>query len=717
VSALNLKRQLLLVSLLMLLVPLAGVQFALELDTILRQQAQQQLQQQANRLALLAGDELLAQPPLAAGTFAVYTAAQNSILLLDGYADDWPGYDSPEPFPPSAQAPLSALQPWQQLPGTSRQPTALYWQASHSDNFLYLLIRIPGQPPQLFNPGAPQQAHHRFLLQLSGGPNELRVNSRNQAWLLRPSAPGQLPARSGANWTTTDPGVNAFWQPVANGWQLELALPRPAPGSRITLALYGGEGVAAEHSPLAQIPAATLVRRNADLEQALASWLDSGQQLRVTEESGWVIARQERAAIPRPRTTTDIEPNSARTDQADESASWLQQVGQNLLQALVKANQPDSLLVNEQLWRQLPVNPPAPALMRHSNGSLWLTAQAPVFGGRTLVLEQSLDQLLNISGAALGTVLARSLLIIIGLVAVLLGYASWLSWRISRLAKWVTQCVDTDGRMAAQVPLQARSNSGNDELGQLQQRFNQLISSLHGYNQYLESFSQRLSHELKTPLAVVRSSLDNLTHCTDEAERQNYLTRAQSAVARLSGILRSMSEAARLEQSLEAEHKEVFDVAEVLTQVTAAYQALDPHHVIVYQGPQHGSPVLGSPELLVQLLDKLVDNARDFTPEGQRIELDLRRVDQGWRLSVFNQGSRLPAGADIFSPFVSHRIGELNTSEHHLGQGLLIAQLIANYHLARLDADNQSQNGLDGVAFRLVLPAAESGADVNPTPP
>ncbi|MFT6979325.1 MAG: two-component system sensor histidine kinase ChvG [Marinobacter psychrophilus] len=708
VAALSLKRQLLLVSLLMLLVPLAGVQFALELDNILRQQAQQQLQQQANRLALLTGDELLAQPPLAAGTFAVYTAAQNSALLLDGYADDWPGYESLEPFPPSAQAPLSALQPWQQLPGASSQPSTLYWQASHSDKALYLLIRIPGQPPQLFNPGAPQQAHHRLLLQLFSGANELHINPRNQAWLLRPSAPGRLPARSGANWTKTDPGVNAFWQPVANGWQLELVLPRPAAGSRITLGLYGSEGVAAEGPPLAQIPAATLIRRNADLEQTLASWLDSGQQLRVMEASGWVIARQQRTAIA--ATTTDI-------DQADENASWLQQVGQNLLQALVKANQPDSLLVNEQLWRQLPVNLPAPALMRHVNGSLWLSAQAPVFGGRTLVLEQSLEQLLNISGAALGTVLARSFLIIIGLVVVLLGYASWLSWRISRLAKWVTQCVDADGRMAAQVPLPAKSGIGNDELGQLQQRFNRLVSSLHGYNQYLESFSQRLSHELKTPLAVVRSSLDNLTHCSDEAARQNYLTRAQSAVARLSGILRSMSEATRLEQSLEAEHKEVFDVADVLTQVTAAYQALDPHHVIVYQGPEQGSQVLGSPELLVQLLDKLVDNARDFTPGGQRIELDLRRVDQGWQLSVFNQGSRLPAGADIFSAFVSHRAGGLDTPEHHLGQGLLIAQLIANYHLTRLKADNQSRNGLDGVAFQLVIPAVESGADINSTTP
>ncbi|MEH6354408.1 MAG: histidine kinase dimerization/phospho-acceptor domain-containing protein [Marinobacter sp.] len=716
-AALSLKRQLLLVSLLMLLVPLAGVQFALELDNILRQQAQQQLQQQANRLALLTGDELLAQPPLAAGTFAIYTAAQNSALLLDGYADDWPGYDSSEPFPPSAQAPLSALQPWQQLPGADPQPGAIYWQASHSDKALYLLIRIPGQRPRLFNPGAPQQAHHRLLLQRFSGANELRVKPRNQAWLLRPSAPGQLPARSGANWATTDTDVNAFWQPVANGWQLELSMPRPATGSRIAFALYGGQGVAAENPPLAQIPAATLIRRNGDLEQTLASWLDSGQQLRVIEESGWVIARQQRTVITKPATTTVIEPSKARLDQADENASWLQQVGQNLLKALVKANQPDSLLVNEQLWRQFPVNLPAAALMRHSNGSLWLSAQAPVFGGRTLVLEQSLDQLLNISGAALGTVLARSFLIIIGLVVVLLGYASWLSWRISRLAKWVSQCVDADGRMATQTPLQTQSGIGNDELGQLQQRFNQLISSLHGYNQYLESFSQRLSHELKTPLAVVRSSLDNLTHCTDEAERQNYLTRAQSAVARLSGILRSMSEAARLEQSLEAEHKEVFDVAEVLTQVTAAYQALNPHHVIVYRGPKHGSQVLGSPELLVQLLDKLVDNARDFTPREQRIELNLRRVDQGWQLSVFNEGSQLPAGADIFSAFVSHRVGQFHTSEHHLGQGLLIAQLIANYHQTRLEADNQNRNGLDGVAFQLVISAAESGTDISATPP
>ena len=706
-SALNLKRQLLLVSLLMLLVPLAGVKFAIELDDILRQQAQRQLQQQAHRLATLAGDKLLAQPPLTADTQVIYAPVQTSALLLDGYADDWPGYDVPGAFPPAPQQPLSERQPWQRvLSETHEQRPALYWQASHNGHTLFLLIRIHGQPPQLFNPGAPNQPHHQLLLRQYNSASELHAQQHDRTWLLRPSAPGNLPARHGDKWAQSDPNVTAFWQPVLGGWQLELALPRPAAGSRLAIALQLSNGLTTNSTAQLQLPAATLVSRSPELERALESWLEAGQQVRVMEHSGWTIARQRYSAV---RSTSGPAASSGETTAV--SPSWLQQVGQNLLRTLVKANQPAAQNVNELHWRQAISDRPLQALVRHSDGRLWLSTTAPVFGDRTLVLEQSLDQLLDISSTALGSVLARSLLIIFGLVAVLLGYASWLSWRISRLAKWVTQCVDADGRMTAHVPSPALSSVGNDELGQLQQRFNQLIGSLHGYNQYLESFSRRLSHELKTPLAVVRSSLDNLTHCNDETARQDYLNRAHSAVARLSGILRSMSEATRLEHSLEADDKEVFDVAAVLLQLTAAYQALDAQHVIVYQGPHQGSQVMGSPELLVQLLDKLVDNARDFTPAGQRIELDLVRVGQGWQLSVFNQGSQLPAGADIFSAFVSHRQYQqtkpidTDTDEHHLGQGLLIAQLIANHHQAYLEAQNYSRNGLNGVEFRLILPA------------
>jgi signal transduction histidine kinase len=566
-----------------------------------------------------------------------------------------------------------------------------------------LLVRIHGQPPQLFNPGAPNQPHLSLQLQLSGGANELSTQDRDRAWLLRPSAPGRLPVGNKADLTTVDSSVNAFWQPVANGWQVELALPKPAPGSRLAISLHQGTGLAA--GGVVQLPAARLFSRNRDLQQALNSWLEAGQQVRVMDQTGWVIAQQQHTPGP-----VGADGNRSDATRMANNPSWAQQLGQNVLQALVKANQPEPLAVAEQHWRQAPATLPPQALVRHSDGSLWLSARAGMFGERTLVLEQSLNQLLGISGAALGAVLGRSVLIILGLILVLLGYASWLSWRIGRLARQVGGCVDGDGRISAALP--PYTNAGHDELGQLHQKFAQLIRRVQEYNHYLEHFSRRLSHELKTPLAILRSSLDNLDHDGPGEEQQRYLARAQSAEGRLSRILHSMSEATRLEQSLEQVDQELFDLAEVVYQTTAAYQTLDPHHHIVYTGPQQGCPVLGSAELLVQLLDKLVDNARDFTPTGQSIELNLITVAQGWQLSVFNPGSQLPAGADIFFAFVSHREHQpAAEGTHHLGQGLLIAQLIARHHKATLSATNHRQNAMDGVQFCLSLPVARLDTD------
>lgn len=100
-----------------------------------------------------------------------------------------------------------------------------------------------------------------------------------------------------------------------------------------------------------------------------------------------------------------------------------------------------------------------------------------------------------------------------------------------------------------------------------------------------------------------------------------------------------MSEAARLEQSFDHAEKETFDLAEVASQTTLAYQELDPDHRIHYIGPANGCLCHGSPELLVQLLDKLVDNARDFTPEQGNIEVRLTQNARHLELSVFNEGS------------------------------------------------------------------------------
>ncbi len=340
---------------------------------------------------------------------------------------------------------------------------------------------------------------------------------------------------------------------------------------------------------------------------------------------------------------------------------------------------------------------PSQGLVRHQDGETYMLVKQQLDDGRVLVLEESLDQLLALSGSTLGSVIARSVLLIIGLMLVLLGYASWLSWRITRLQRAVSASIDDDGRVLGALP----PAKAKDELGDLSRQFSHMVDRLQGYTDYLESFSRRLSHELKTPVAVVRSSLENLSHTTDPAEQASYIERARAATDRLRQILQGMSEAARLEQSLDHAEKEAFDLADVAAQTTLAYQELDPDHHIHYSGPTHGCLCHGSPELLVQLLDKLVDNARDFTPPRGSIEVRLRPGPGELELSVFNEGSSLPDNltSDIFSPFVSVRTGK---QEGHLGQGLLIVRLIAEHHNGEVTAANES----GGVRFKVALPSA-----------
>jgi len=676
---LNLKRQLFVASLLMLLIPWAGLQFVLELDDALRQQARQQLQAQAERLAATAGDQIIGTPVVRPGEPAIYVEPFAGNLNLDGYADDWPGYDE-----------ANQTRNWQRVTSGKAGETALQWQAATDRRNLYLLIRVSHRQPVFFNPGSPEQAHDRLRLWLEPSGGNLAQESGRQSWLLRTPAPGQLYGLEEKG-GQPDYRLSGFLQGAGDGWQLELKLPMPVDRSRLGFAaLWGSDQVTGVSTSVDPLP--VLVSRNLALERQLEPQLNPGQQARLVEPAGWVIARQQA--------------DSAVTAPEFDSLSPVQvieKISLNALRGLVRLYQPEPTSIETDTNRVDVEALPETSLVRHEDDSVWLLTTREVFGGRTLILEQSLDQLLTLSGSALGSVIARSTLIIVALTLVLLGYASWLSWRITRLQRAVSASIDEDGRITGRVP-DARSK---DELGQLQRHFSLMVDRLHGYNRYLESFSRRLSHELKTPVAVVRSSLENLNHSDSEEERRQYIERAASATERLRQILHGMSEATRLEQSLDHADKEQFDLAEVAAEATAAYQALDSSHQIRYSGPQAGCKITGSPELMVQLLDKLVDNARDFTPQDGLIEVGLETTSEGLCLSVFNEGSTLPEDTttDIFSPFVSMRDGQ---EQGHLGQGLLIVNLIADYHGAHVEARNRAQGGIDGVCFRVMIPAIHS---------
>jgi two-component system sensor histidine kinase ChvG len=288
--------------------------------------------------------------------------------------------------------------------------------------------------------------------------------------------------------------------------------------------------------------------------------------------------------------------------------------------------------------------------------------------------------------------------LLIGSVALTL-YASWLSTRIRRLRDEAEAAIDAQGRVRGVV---AGSNAG-DEIGDLARSFRSALTRLAQYASYQEAMASRLSHELRTPIAVVRSSLDALRMQPLPDEARVYMERAQQGLNRLAYILTRMTEATRLEHSLADAERERFDLAHVVAGCVDGYRAAYPQQTLELSLPSGPVPFDGAPELIAQMLDKLVANAVEFAAPGTPITVALERDGLGIRLSVANQGPPLPLKMHgrLFDSMVSVRT-EQSRDEPHLGLGLYIVRLIAEFHGGRASASNRAD--ATGVIVSVVLP-------------
>lgn len=316
-----------------------------------------------------------------------------------------------------------------------------------------------------------------------------------------------------------------------------------------------------------------------------------------------------------------------------------------------------------------------------------------------VVVEETTHSILAVRSQALERLLLATIVVFALAAAVLLGFATRLSGRIRRLRDEAESAVDARGRLKR---LTSGSQAG-DEIGDLSRSFSAVLEKLAQHHGYLESLAGRLSHELRTPIAVVRSSLENLKLESDPAQRQVYLERAEEGLSRLSKILTRMSEATRLEQSLHAEARSRFDLAEVVRECVSGYRLAYPQRDFELTAPAQAFVVEGSPDLFAQLLDKLVANAVDFGKPGMPIRIGLARAGHAAQLAVTNAGPPIPDAVRgrLFESMISAR-GERGGSEPHLGLGLYIARLIAEFHGGNIAAANLPDGS--GVSVRLTFP-------------
>jgi two-component system sensor histidine kinase ChvG len=675
----SIRFQLLIVALTTLILPWAGCQYARELETALRVSQENALEASADTIA----HALSAQPgrvfrnpadsvPFAAEQGDLYVFPLHAQPLLDGYREDWDVAVDPK-----------------SLPGDGGFGARM--QAGSTERYLFLYVEAD-DAHYLAEPRDPHPDHDRFdrvslTLEQSDGTLE--------RYFLASGAPGLIQAQSvtsgdgGGERIVSEPRIQAFWLQTAHGFHVEARVPMSLVGPRLWLGVEDGAGRKMASGPLDPAPGGRLFMTTPGLAELLATFIPAGTRASVIDANRLKLAVA--GSLESTPPGEEIEPDSwYRRFVTVDTSSWP-----------LEMTFPDRI-TGASVTSALAGRPAADWLRSRGGQDLKLLAAAPIrIDGQVrgaVVLEQAGDQLLDLRDRALTRLFNLTLLATALAVLFAFSVAGFISVRIGRLRSAAEAAVGNDGRIALQMP----ESSSADEIGALARGFERLLARLNEHTQYLRTLGGKLAHELRTPLTIVRSSLDNLESEGVRGDQLGYVTRAREGVARLQSILSALGAAARVEESIKQAERIRFDLGALLGSAVASYRDAFPRVRLELEAPADACSLRGAPDLIAQMLDKLVENAADYCPERGLISVRLVRAGGNYELSVANDGPAIPDGMleRLFESLFEHREG--HDDKPHFGLGLYIVRLIAEFHDGKAFAANRPDGA--GAVFTVVLP-------------
>jgi two-component system sensor histidine kinase ChvG len=261
-----------------------------------------------------------------------------------------------------------------------------------------------------------------------------------------------------------------------------------------------------------------------------------------------------------------------------------------------------------------------------------------------------------------------------------------------------------------------RMQERGDEIGVLARAVSDMTSALRQRIDAVESFAADVAHEIKNPLASLRSALESLPRVDDADLRKQLTDIASHDVRRIDRLVTEISEASRIDAELSRATFEAVDLARLITNVARARddRGLNAGRIVTIDAAGSPALVMGVPIRLERVVENLLDNAVSFSPPEGRITVSVERQADRVVASFCDQGPGIPLSEreKVFTRFHSIR-PEDEGFGHHSGLGLAIARAIAEAHGGSLivgDAaraeDSDAGGGNSGACLLLDLPAA-----------
>lgn len=409
--------------------------------------------------------------------------------------------------------------------------------------------------------------------------------------------------------------------------------------------------------------------------------------------------------FPDPITLIDPNGNVIRTIQADP-AEFRSQVDPGPLIVTVPERIRDRLQEKQIRLRVDPGNSP--------EGTTW--AIAPVYNAANQLvgglLIQPLTNTIRQELSGTYTAFITAVLIVIALsvfTAVLLG--AYFTWRIVKPLRDIMQQVDSirGGDYSARV-----ATASEDEIGLLASAINnmaaeveQSVEALRETDKLRRQMIANFGHDLRTPLAALLGYLEETNRYLDSGLRESALESLETAERQgkyLQKLIADLFELSLLDSAHAPLRKEPIPLAELLSDAANTHRQVMTKEGITFNldMPQALPMIEGDGVRLLRVLDNLLSNARNHTPEGGTVELKAHITDDGIRIAVVDTGCGI--GVDdlehVFDRYYSGS-GPRTRRRKGTGLGLPISWAIARAHGGSLRAESELGKGS---SFILTLP-------------
>lgn len=230
----------------------------------------------------------------------------------------------------------------------------------------------------------------------------------------------------------------------------------------------------------------------------------------------------------------------------------------------------------------------------------------------------------------------------------------------------------------------------DDEIGHLSTAMHNMTSALYNRIETNEQFAADVTHEIKNPLASLRSAVETLKHSKDVNHKTALLDLMEHDIQRLNRLVTDISNASRLDAELVKEKELPFDLIQMLARIVDyhAFEAQSNGIEIIFDTPDHKIFIHGLEERMAQVFVNLITNALSFCEAGDVVRVWIRNLRDRVLIVVEDTGEGIPEESltKIFKRFYSNR--PKGSFGNNSGLGLSISKQIVEAHGGVIWAEN-----------------------------